>query len=80
MSDYFQQSMRALQLAGMSESTQQSYTRSVRQWVEFAGRPPDEISEEELEAYFLFRQVESGWSPATLRICYSGIQFFNERA
>jgi integrase len=76
MSDYFQQSMKALQLAGMSESTQKSYTRSVRQVVEFHGRPPDEISEEDLEEYFLFRQIESGWSPATLRICYSGIKFF----
>jgi integrase len=76
MSDYFQQSMRALQLAGMSESTQKGYTRSVRQLVEFCDRPPDEISEEDLEDYFLFRQDESGWSPATLRICYSGIKFF----
>jgi integrase len=68
--------MRALQLAGMSERTQQCYTRAVRQLVEFFGRPPDEIAEEDLEEYFLFRQDESGWSPSTLRISHSGIKFF----
>jgi len=35
MKDYYQKSMRALQLAGMSERTQQSYTRAVRQLVDF---------------------------------------------
>jgi len=30
MKDYYRRSMRALQLAGMSERTQQCYTRSVR--------------------------------------------------
>jgi integrase/recombinase XerD len=33
MEDYYNKSMRALQLAGMSERTQQCYTRSVRQLV-----------------------------------------------
>ena len=76
MKDYFQKSMRALQLAGMSESTQEAYTRSVRQLVDFYGKTPDEIDEKELEDYFLHRQHEDKWSPATLRIAYSGIKFF----
>ena len=74
--DYYQQSMRALQLAGMSESTQEAYTRSVRQLVDFYGKTPDKIDEKELEDYFLHRQHEDKWSPATLRIAYSGIKFF----
>jgi len=76
MKDYFQKSMRALQLAGMSESTQEAYTRSVRQLVDFYGKTPDKIDEKELEDYFLHRQHEDKWSPATLRIAYSGIKFF----
>lgn len=68
--------MRALQLAGMSESTQEAYTRSVRQLVDFYGKTPDKIDEKELEDYFLHRQHENKWSPATLRIAYSGIKFF----
>jgi len=45
MTDYYQQSMRALQLAGMSEPTQKGYTRSVRMLVDFYGKTPDLISE-----------------------------------
>jgi hypothetical protein len=35
MEDYYQKSMRALQLAGMSQRMQQCYTRAVRQLVDF---------------------------------------------
>jgi hypothetical protein len=35
MKDYYQQSMRALQLAGMSDPTQKCYTRAVRMLVDF---------------------------------------------
>jgi len=76
MKDYYQKSMRALQLAGMSESTQECYTRSVRQLVDFYQKTPDKISEQELEDYFLHKKNEDKWSPATLRISYSGVKFF----
>ena len=76
MKDYYQQSMRALQLAGMSERTQQCYTRSVRMLVDFYHKSPDLISEQELQDYFLYRKNKDNWSPATMRICYSGIKFF----
>lgn len=76
MKDYFDQSIRALQLAGMSERTQESYTRAVRLLVDFYGNTPDQISEQELEDYFLHRKNTDKWSPATLRIAYSGIKFF----
>lgn len=76
MKDYYQQSMRALQLAGMSERTQQCYTRAVRQLVDFYEKTPEQISEPELEDYFLHRRNMDTWSPATLRIAYSGIKFF----
>ena len=65
MSDYYTQSLRALQLAGMSAGTQKCYTRAVRQLVRFYDKPPAEISEVELEEYFLHRQNVSGWSAAT---------------
>lgn len=76
MKDHYQQSMRALQLAGMSERTQECYTRAVRQLVDFYGKTPDQISEPELEDYFLHRRNTDKWSAATLRIAYSGIKFF----
>jgi integrase/recombinase XerD len=76
MKDYYQQSIRALQLAGMSEPTQKGYTRSVRMLVDFYGKTPDLISEKELQDYFLHRKNVDKWAPATMRICYSGIKFF----
>jgi len=76
MKDYYDKSMRALQLAGMSERTQQCYTRSIRMLVEFCDKTPDLITEPELEDYFLHRKNVDKWSPATMRICYSGIKFF----
>jgi integrase/recombinase XerD len=76
MTDYYQQSIRALQLAGMSERTQQCYTRAVRQLVDFYDKTPDQITETELEDYFLHRRNTNKWAAATMRICYSGIKFF----
>jgi integrase len=76
MKDYYQKSMRALQLAGMSKRTQQCYTRSVRMLVDFYGKTPDLINERQLQDYFLHRKNVDKWSPATMRICYSGIKFF----
>ena len=50
---YYELSMRTLQLAGMSERTQECYTRAVRMLVEFCGKSPDQITELKLEDYFL---------------------------
>ena len=74
--DYYQQSMRALQLAGMSKRTQQCYTRAVRMLVDFYSKSPDKITEHELQDYFLHRKNVDKWAAATLRICYSGIKFY----
>jgi len=76
MKDYYDKSMRALQLAGMSDRTQECYTRSVRMLVDFYGKTPDQITEPDLENYFLHRKNTDKWSAATMRICYSGIKFF----
>jgi len=76
MKDYYQQSIEALQLAGMSKSTQLCYTRSVRQLVDFYNLPPKKITERQVQDYFLHRRNKDRWSAATLRIAQSGIKFF----
>jgi len=76
MNEYYQQSIRALQLAGKSDRTQECYTRAVRMVADFYGKSPDQIAEPELEEYFLHRRNTDKWSAATLRIAYSGIKFF----
>lgn len=66
----------ALQLNGKSERTQGAYARAVRMLIEFTGKEPDLITEEELKDYFLHRKNADKWAPNTMRICYSGIRFF----
>src|SRR5881409_260846 len=76
MTDWYQRSINALQLSGKGERTQEAYTRAVRMLSAFYSKPPDEIAETELEAYFLRRRNVDHWSPNTMRICYCGIRFF----
>lgn len=76
MTDWYQKSINALTLNGKAERTQEAYTRAVRMLSEFYGKRPDEISEGELEDYFLHRRNVDRWSGNTLRICYCGIRFF----
>jgi integrase/recombinase XerD len=78
MTDGYDRSIKALQLNGKGERTQQAYTRAVRMLVEFFAKTPDQITEEDLQQYFLHRRNVDHWSPATLRICYCGIRFFFE--
>lgn len=74
--DWFQKSMDTLSLNGKGERTQQAYTRALRMLVEFYAKDPAEITEAELEAYFLRRKNLDRWSANTLRICYCGIRFY----
>jgi integrase/recombinase XerD len=72
--------MRAeLQLAGLSERTQEAYLRAVRQLAEHFGRPPDQLTEVELRTYFLYVKNEKQWAAASLRLAFYGIRFFYHR-
>ena len=76
MNDWYQRMVNTLQLNGKGERTQQAYTRSVRMLSQFYNKPPDLISEPELQEYFLQRKNVNHWSPQTMRICYCGIRFY----
>ena len=75
--DWFQKSIDSLSLNGKAERTQEAYTRALRMLCEFYGnRRPEDITEAELEAYFLHRKGVDGWSSSTMRICYCAIRFY----
>ncbi len=57
-----------LQLAGMSESTQQMYVRAVRQLAEHYKKSPDKITEDELRRYFLHIKNDKKWSRAGITL------------
>ncbi len=76
--EWYDKTVKALQINGKGERTQQAYARAVRQLIEFSGKDPNLITEQELQDYFLHRRNVSEWSPNTLKICYCGIRFFFE--
>ncbi len=72
LSDWYQKSVNALTLAGKGPRTVEAYTRALRMLVTHCGKDPSEISQADLEAYFLHRRNADHWSPNTMRICYCG--------
>jgi integrase/recombinase XerD len=69
--------MRAeLQVAGLSERTQEAYLRAVRQLSEYHRTPPDRLTEAQLREYFLYVKNEKRWAAASLRLAFYGIRFF----
>jgi integrase/recombinase XerD len=67
-----------LQLRGLSTMTQTCYVRAVRQLAEHYGKPPDQISEEEVRQYFLYLRMVKQVAPNTLGVALAGIKFFYE--
>jgi integrase/recombinase XerD len=65
-----------LQLAGLSERTQEAYVRAVRQLSDHYHTPPDRLSEQQVRDYFLHLKNDRQFASASLGIAYSGIKFF----
>ena len=65
-----------LQLSGYAKRSIESYVSSVLRLHRFYNKPLEDITEENLRQYWLCCQSEFGWSAATLRISYAGIQHF----
>jgi site-specific recombinase XerD len=76
MSNLIKRFKEDLHLAGYAERSIQSYTSAVLKLQRFYNKPLEDISEEQLRQYWLCCQSEFGWSAATLRISYAGIQHF----
>jgi len=65
-----------LQIAGLSERTQEAYVRSVRKLAEHYGQAPDQLSEKQVREYFLFLKNDRRFASATLKMAFYGIRFF----
>ena len=79
MSDLIERFKEDLQLAGYAKRSTESYVSSVLRLQRFYNKKPEDITEEDLRQYWLCCQNEFGWSAATLRISYAGIQHFFTR-
>ena len=78
MTELQKRMIESLQLRGMSERTQESYVRAVRQLAEHYHKSPDLVTEEELRQYFLHIKNVKNYSRPTMTIALCGIKFFVE--
>ncbi len=78
MTELRKRMIECLQLRGLSERTQDSYVRAVRQLAEHYHKSPDLISEEELRQYFLFIKNVKHYSRNTMTIAICGVRFLYE--
>ncbi len=79
MTELRKRMIECLQLRGLSERTQEAYTRAVRQLAEHYHKSPDLLTEEELRQYFLFIKNVKHYSRNTMTIALCGIKFFYEQ-
>jgi len=79
MTELRKRMIECLQLRGLSERTQEAYTRAVRQLAEHYHKSPDLITEEELRQYFLHIINVKHYSRNSTTIALCGIRFFFEQ-
>jgi site-specific recombinase XerD len=79
MTDLRKRMIECLQLRGLSERTQESYVRAVRQLAEHYHKSPALITEEELRQYFLYIKNVKHYSRPTMTIAICGVKFLFER-
>jgi len=70
----YESMLRALKLQGMAKATIDAYSRAVRRTAEYFDRCPDDLTAEELKAYFAALLETHSWSTIKLDRC--GLQFF----
>lgn len=78
MSAIRQRMIEDMQLHGYAAKTQTAYVGAVRGLAKYYKRSPEEITQEEVRAYFLWLVKERGVARSTLTIHLSGIKFFFE--
>ena len=66
----------AMLVRGFSERTQQSYLDAVIKLAQYYHRRPDQISTDDIQAYFLYLVKERQLSPASCRLHLNGLRFF----
>ena len=65
-----------LQLAGLSERTQEAYLRAVRQLADHFHTPPDRLGEQQVRDYLLHLKNDRKLASASLIVACCGIRFF----
>lgn len=78
--DWYSTMNEALQLNGKGERTRECYTRAVNQIIKhFKVDRPENLNEQQIREYFVFRMNISKWANSTLKMAYYGIKFYYEK-
>ncbi len=66
-----------LSLRGLSENTRQSYTQSVRRFLDFCGtKPAEDLNEQDARDFLIHLMRDGGVSEGTINCYNAGIRFF----
>ncbi|RLC97027.1 MAG: hypothetical protein DRI46_13335 [Chloroflexi bacterium] len=65
-----------IQLAGLSQSTQEAYVRSVRRLAEHFRLSPDRINERQVRDYLIHLRDVRGFAKGTFQQHFFGLKFF----
>ena len=65
-----------IQLAGLSQSTQEAYVRSVRKLAEHFRLSPDRLTERQLRGYLIHLRDVRGFAKGTFQQHFFAIKFF----
>jgi integrase/recombinase XerD len=65
-----------LELAGLSEATQKTYLRAIRQLANYYHTPPDRLNEQQVRDYLLHLKNDKHFASSSLGIAYNAIKFF----
>jgi integrase/recombinase XerD len=68
-----------MELRGLSATTCRTYVEAIRTLARYYRKPPDELSEEELRAYFVYLTKTRRIASSTLTVQLSAIKFLFER-
>ena len=79
MSPLRQKFIEDMQLRGLAAKTQTAYLNTVRDLAAHYGKSPDEITESELRAYFLYLKNDKKVSHSAFRVALCGIKLFFEK-
>ncbi|MCF6175670.1 MAG: phage integrase N-terminal SAM-like domain-containing protein [Victivallaceae bacterium] len=60
---------------GKSQRTAKTYARDLKILVRYYNKPLNRLTEDEIRKYVVYRQVEYGLHPTTMRILFCGLKF-----
>jgi hypothetical protein len=75
MTDLRKRMIEDMQLAGLSQGTQEAYVRVVRQMAAHFRHPPDRITEQQLRSYLMYLREVRSLAKGTFQQHFFGIKF-----